>query len=795
MRSTAQTGQVEAYTARATVMAAGGAGRCYLFSTAPRGATGDGIAMAWRAGARVSNMEMMQFHPTCLYNLEVKNFLITEAVRGEGGRLINPRHRRSATWPDYDERVELAPRDIVARANDDQIKRYGLDYVHLDISHQPPEFVKEHFPTIHEKLLGLGIDMTKEPIPVVPGAALHLRRGAHRARRADRPAGPVGSGRMHRERAARRQPPGLELAARMLRLRRGGGDATSSTAGTSSTTSPAIREWDESRVTNSDEEVVIKQNWTEIRRFMWNYVGIVRTTKRLERAAHRIKLLHERDRRLLRPLPRDDRPDRAQEPAAMRRPDRAQRAEAPRKPRAALHARLSRDRGRGARYRAGPVILLATAKSGATLLESHSGAASVADLGLSLLAAVVVGLLIGIERGWRQRGEVEGMRVAGIRTFTLIGAIGGIIGVLALTVSMVIAAVLLAGALALLVGAFLRGRTQEEKRDATTMVAALLTLCLGLLAGAGYDALAMAAAAVATFVLAIRRQAHGFLDALSEQELRAIARYAIISIAVLPLLPDANYGPYDAWNPFRLWLVVVLVTGFSVAAYVANRLVGQKRGTITMAIIGGAYSSTAVTAAFAGRLKEAHTGPFATGIALASAVMYVRVMLLALILAPRVALALAELLAIPAFVAFAVAAFVWRTDRGTATTATELSRRPFELLPAFTFLAAVAAASLLVRWAQVEYGETGGALSLFLAGSFDVDAALVAYSTLPVDSVLPPLAALALAGTVAVNMAFKAAIVFVNAGLAAGRRAGMALVASLAVLIAILVWTFVASFG
>ena len=160
-------GSVETLTARATVLATGGAGRTYLYSTAPRGATGDGIAMAWRAGCRISNMEFMQFHPTCLYNLEVKNFLITEAVRGEGGILKHPvtGHR---FMPDYDERGELAPRDIVARAIDSEIKRDGLDYDHLDISHREPEFVKGHFPNIYEKLIGLGIDITKEPIPVVP---------------------------------------------------------------------------------------------------------------------------------------------------------------------------------------------------------------------------------------------------------------------------------------------------------------------------------------------------------------------------------------------------------------------------------------------------------------------------------------------------------------------------------------------------------------------------------------------------------------------------------------------------
>ncbi len=283
------TGTVEAHTARATILATGGAGRVYQFSTAPRGATGDGIAMAWRAGARVSNMEMMQFHPTCLYNLEVKNFLITEAVRGEGGHLLNPRtgHRY---MPDYDERAELAPRDIVARANDSEIKRDGLDFVHLDISHQPPEFVREHFPNIHEKLLGLGIDMTRQPIPVVP--AQHYTCGGiliDLNGRTDLPglyaAGECTESGLHG--ANRLASNSLlecfvfgEAAAADILARWDSFDAP-----------PPVRAWDESRVTDSDEEVVIKQNWTEIRRFMWNYVGIVRTTKRLERAAHRIDLL------------------------------------------------------------------------------------------------------------------------------------------------------------------------------------------------------------------------------------------------------------------------------------------------------------------------------------------------------------------------------------------------------------------------------------------------------------------------------------------------------------------------
>jgi L-aspartate oxidase len=290
-----QTGKVDAFTARATILATGGAGRTYLYSTAPRGATGDGIAMAWRAGCRVSNMEFMQFHPTCLYNLEVKNFLITEAVRGEGGHLKLPPGVQGGGerfMPRYDAREELAPRDIVARAIDHEIKRLGLDYVHLDISHKPEAFIREHFPNIYEKLMGLGIDITKDPIPVVP--AQHYTCGGVSVDlngRTDAPglyaAGEVTQSGLH---GANRLASNSLLECFVF------GDACANHIEEhwdSLPPPPPIRQWDESRVTDSDEEVVIAQCWREIRNFMWNFVGIVRTTKRLERAKHRVDLLRQ----------------------------------------------------------------------------------------------------------------------------------------------------------------------------------------------------------------------------------------------------------------------------------------------------------------------------------------------------------------------------------------------------------------------------------------------------------------------------------------------------------------------
>ena len=289
-----KTGKVHTFAAQHTVMATGGAGKVYLYTTNPDTATGDGIAMAWRAGCRVANMEFMQFHPTCLYHPYAKSFLITEAVRGEGGILKLPAEAGSAGgtrfMPEYDEREELAPRDVVARAIDFEMKKRGLDFVELDISHKSPEFLKEHFPTIYARCLELGIDITKQAIPVVP--AVHFTCGGivtDTTGRTDLPGlyavGETAYTGLH---GANRLASNSLLECLVV-----GKAAAQHIAAQQLCVIPTLPDWDESRVSNADEEVVIAHNWDELRRFMWNYVGIVRTTKRLERAKHRIRLLKE----------------------------------------------------------------------------------------------------------------------------------------------------------------------------------------------------------------------------------------------------------------------------------------------------------------------------------------------------------------------------------------------------------------------------------------------------------------------------------------------------------------------
>lgn len=282
--------RVETHRAKTVVLATGGAAKVYQYTTNPDISSGDGIAMAWRAGCRVANLEFNQFHPTCLFHPQARNFLLTEALRGEGAHLLRPDGSRF--MPDFDPRGELAPRDIVARAIDHEMKRLGADCMYLDISHKPAEFIIQHFPMIHDKLLTLGFDLTKQPIPIVPAA--HYTCGGVMVDQHGRTdldglyaigevsyTGLHGANRMASNSLLECLVYGWSAAEDIVRRL------------------PAIKlastlpQWDESRVDDSDERVVIQHNWHELRLFMWDYVGIVRTTKRLERALRRINTLQQ----------------------------------------------------------------------------------------------------------------------------------------------------------------------------------------------------------------------------------------------------------------------------------------------------------------------------------------------------------------------------------------------------------------------------------------------------------------------------------------------------------------------
>jgi uncharacterized membrane protein (DUF4010 family) len=369
----------------------------------------------------------------------------------------------------------------------------------------------------------------------------------------------------------------------------------------------------------------------------------------------------------------------------------------------------------------------------------------------------------------------------------MLGLSSGIAGLLGSLGHTAVAAAITVGLVAVLVAGY--ARELGSRRDSTSAVAAIGTVAIAFLAGIGNPGLAIACAAVGVALLALREELHGVVERLDAADVKALARYAIIAGAILPFLPSGHFGPLGAWNPQRLWLVVVLVTGFSFLGYVANRIFGERHGTIATALIGGAYSSTAVTQALAQRLgSEERGGAEPAGIALATAVMYLRVPILIAVFSTRVLPAMGVLL-LPAVIVAWGAGF-WLYRKAPKSDAPTPPGNPIALLPALGFLVFVAIAAVAAKWAEGRFGQSGIAVLLLIVGSMDVDVAIVTLGGIAATAIAPVPAAMAIAGTIIVNMAVKIGITLVYAR-SKGISAAVAMTASvvaLAIMIA-LAWT------
>ena len=390
---------------------------------------------------------------------------------------------------------------------------------------------------------------------------------------------------------------------------------------------------------------------------------------------------------------------------------------------------------------------------------------------------LAIGALVGLERGFKLRDQREGRRVAGVRTFTLMGLAAGIAGLISPTQPLV-AAVIVAAMLGYLAIAY--APRLKAKGDSTSPIAAAATIAAAFIGGAGWVGLALAAGAIIVLLLALKDDLHEFVDRLAEEDVKALARFAVIALAVLPFLPDEPFGPYGAWNAAKLWWIVILVTGFSFAGYIANRIFGARHGTIATALIGGAYSSTAVTQSLAQRLGSGEGGGAEpAGIALASAVMYVRVLVLVAILASRIFVDFVLIITPALLVGGAGGWWLYRTAPHHAGPAPP--GNPIALVPALTFLLFLAGAAVAARWAQGQFGQEGIAVLLLIMGSLDVDAAIVTAGGMPPAAISAPLAAVALGGTILANMAVKLGITLAYAR-SKGTSAAVALGASMTVL-------------
>lgn len=411
---------------------------------------------------------------------------------------------------------------------------------------------------------------------------------------------------------------------------------------------------------------------------------------------------------------------------------------------------------------------------------------------LSLLLALGLGLLIGLERGWRLREEHEGGRIAGIRTFGLLGLGGGLCGLAANGISIWLGLIGLGG---IVVAVLMAHRAQlseaDENVSATNVVVSIMTALLGLEAVMGYAREAMIAAGAITLVLAMREQLHGWLRTLGAEDIRAAAQYGAIALVFLPLLPDKAMGPYDALNPRMIWLVVVFVTGLSFAGYWASKRFGDRRGTIAAAAIGATYSSTAVTLELARRLRsgDADRAALNAGIAAATAIMPIRVLILCAVIAPAALPGFLE--GIGAAIAFAVlyalaAFFLAQRDEGDGALANQ--RNPFDFWPAVCFAALVTIVVLLSRWAIDNFGNRGVEVLIGITGLYDVDAAIIAAANLA--HVITDWRALGVLFSlpILVNSFIKLVLVLALAGVGRGWRAALPLAVTALLIGSGMVW-------
>ena len=397
--------------------------------------------------------------------------------------------------------------------------------------------------------------------------------------------------------------------------------------------------------------------------------------------------------------------------------------------------------------------------------------------------ALALGLLIGLQRGWVLRGEKPGSRFAGIRTYGLLGLAGGIAGDLQ-SRAVGLAVALLAGGAILVVMGYWRVTQRGLSVSGTASLTGLLTMAFGFLAGSGEAALASVAAGVTVLVLSLRAPLHHLLRHIDEREMMAIARFALIALVILPLLPDTPFGPYGAWRPRQLWLVVVLVSGFSFLGYIAAKWLGPSRGLLATSAAGALVSSTAVTAALAGKLRDDPEAAVLAnaGIALASGVMFLRVTLLTTALA-GFALPTLATLTLPGMLA-SLAGAAWLLRHGSSNSEPPPNgvklRNPFDLRPALVLMVLTMALTALARWVLVRFGDAGLATVLAISGTIDVDSAIITMGNLPADSLTPRIAGLVLFLPVVLNTLFKTATALSLAGRRAWPGAAAMLVSLLA---------------